>query len=939
MRKRFCFSVIGVFIIVGCSSISNENESIYIVKDGKSDTVIITRADTDTEMRVAKELQRYIKRISSSELPILSYRTLPLDKRQIIISSRLYPEFAPEAAKITDQGFAIKALQGGNVVIAANGEKGLWNGCYYFLKKYCGVRWFFPGELGTVIPCLQTLKIPKMEDIQNPDFKERFTAFGSATDKAWRRCNLLGSEMKCFGGHSFCLHVPAEKYFKEHPEYYALVKGVRKRPEYLDNSKARNWGEWQLCTSNPEVVNIVAASVCKIFKEKPDVRVADISPNDGDGWCECADCKALDKKPGVLSDRIMRFANEVAEKVAEKYPDHYLRILAYQEYIKPPENMKIHPNIIVLYAYSAADSYRKNFNDEQLSFIKGWAECAKNIWIYEYFVSECWSHFTPRIIPHAIDRELKYFKTLSVVNGYEPQFTNDWAVNGINYYVASQLLWDSSLDVDNVIDDYCEKLFEQSAKEMKEYFACFENAWAKGMGQAGAPGWMSHFPDRKALEIYNDDMLAYASVRIEAAMAKANSDTVRKRIAMFNTALTFTKNHVAILKVFEKLRETGITIDDYGIKPSAGNIADPEKIKKLLVDASGAIEIQLGFLDSQKNSLTIGYEWAHDPGTRPMRYIPIKKRQLSLIKRYISMYSSDSDNCMLPDIWEFRIDRENKGISAKWFENEWPESETDNLSILTFWNKQKDAYKNYEGVGWYRTEIKIPSSFEGRRIIISFGGVDAEARVYINGKLAGHHPYSKSGNSWRENFEFDISGLVKVGETNEITVWVDGHGQMGGIWQPVVLYSLVSEIVGNGTFDAGMNSWAWHPGAGKAVSRPEIVPSGKGGGNCIMFGTPGQVTQKIYLKPHSKYKISGWIKTENMTKGAVADIYLAPSPGVMLFSMDKNSDWIKFEKYFDTDRFDALLTLRLIGGAGSAYFDQIKIQPIDENMKDGAEKK
>ena len=85
----------------------------------------------------------------------------------------------------------------------------------------------------------------------------------------------MGWVPKMWFGHSVGAHFPPKEYFPTHPEYYALVGGVRK-PQ-------------QLCTSNKEMQKVL---VEKIIHAKADV--VSISPADGSGFCECENCRALD---------------------------------------------------------------------------------------------------------------------------------------------------------------------------------------------------------------------------------------------------------------------------------------------------------------------------------------------------------------------------------------------------------------------------------------------------------------------------------------------------------------------------------------------------------------------------------------------------------------------------------------------------------------------
>ncbi|MBI4977742.1 MAG: beta-glucuronidase [Spirochaetes bacterium] len=67
---------------------------------------------------------------------------------------------------------------------------------------------------------------------------------------------------------------------------------------------------------------------------------------------------------------------------------------------------------------------------------------------------------------------------------------------------------------------------------------------------------------------------------------------------------------------------------------------------------------------------------------------------------------------------------------------------------------------------WYHRKIDIPSTWNGKRTLIHFGGVDYECEAFIDGKSAGIH-YGGT-----VSFSFDITGLVKAGASHSLVVAV-----------------------------------------------------------------------------------------------------------------------------------------------------------------------
>jgi beta-galactosidase/beta-glucuronidase len=67
---------------------------------------------------------------------------------------------------------------------------------------------------------------------------------------------------------------------------------------------------------------------------------------------------------------------------------------------------------------------------------------------------------------------------------------------------------------------------------------------------------------------------------------------------------------------------------------------------------------------------------------------------------------------------------------------------------------------------WYRRTFTVPDGWQGKRLLLHFGAVDWEARVWVNGRYAGSHTGGFCP------FSFDITDLVAEGEnTLTVSVW------------------------------------------------------------------------------------------------------------------------------------------------------------------------
>ncbi|MDD6888763.1 MAG: glycoside hydrolase family 2 TIM barrel-domain containing protein [Bacteroidales bacterium] len=83
--------------------------------------------------------------------------------------------------------------------------------------------------------------------------------------------------------------------------------------------------------------------------------------------------------------------------------------------------------------------------------------------------------------------------------------------------------------------------------------------------------------------------------------------------------------------------------------------------------------------------------------------------------------------------------------------------------------------KGDEQCYWYRRTVTIPDAMKGQRLLLHFGAVDWEAKVYVNGIEVGSHT------GGYDPFTFDITDAVKAGQADqELAVYIyDNTGVQG----------------------------------------------------------------------------------------------------------------------------------------------------------------
>ena len=151
----------------------------------------------------------------------------------------------------------------------------------------------------------------------------------------------------------------------------------------------------------------------------------------------------------------------------------------------------------------------------------------------------------------------------------------------------------------------------------------------------------------------------------------------------------------------------------------------------------------------------------------------------------------------LSNEWKFLIDVQNIGEKEKWFSENSIWNNASKAKVPGAWDLMEEGMWQYEGVGWYQTNIKAENFTAGKRNEIIFNRVMFHSKVWLNGEylgenLGGYLPFS-----------FNLSEKLKQGRENSLVVrvdnkyrieWLPASGQVewvqyGGILDPVELIS------------------------------------------------------------------------------------------------------------------------------------------------------
>ena len=581
-----------------------------IVYGGKPRAIVVVAENPMRPAHVAaKEFMYYVKKMTGVDLPIVVDAVVPKlswsPRRVLIGESELTREYGLKNSDFKVQEYLIQTRGQDLILMGRDAEEyglisyeknGLWpaaakrrrrqHPCFVpmgslyavdtFLEKYCGVRWYLPGEVGEVCPQHEKLVFTNLNLRTKPwtryrwssrlSYREPFHFYGSREqDKLvkvpsrdmilWMlRVKMGGSRFAC--NHSFTSYY--RRFGKQHPKWWKEGKPSRKwpHPDYI----------------NPELIKQAAQDALDYFAGKyPEGKYPDgsgimtagdyfaVMPLDGRRgliWSPEAE-KMRNRDPAVqsgfscgwASDYVFTVADAVARIVGKRYPDKWITCCAYAPYFFPPVTPKIlAPNLAVMqcgFLNSATDPESWRLYADNL---KAWSRRTKELYVWEYYLKQWFAKFRafPVVFPHQVARGIRHMKSAGVRGMFfeasaAPAKKGPWsdatlanpAEDLLNHYVTWKYLCDDSQDIDALLDEHYRLFYGPAAQPMKTFFQKTEAAWhlplkAKGKTDANRRYWEIMCPP-KALKEYSELM--------KKASALAAAEPFASRVRLMNEAV------------------------------------------------------------------------------------------------------------------------------------------------------------------------------------------------------------------------------------------------------------------------------------------------------------------------------------------------------------------------------------------------------------------
>lgn len=533
MRHVPFFILLLTFICLASFSCVEATARIYnVFSRGKSDyAIVVSKEASESEKYAASELQKYIKEIGNVFIPIVGCDEWKKGRRIIVgynkDSKACLRKLKQPAA--SDESFFYKN-KCGDIVLVGGEERGTMYAVFSFLENELGCRWYTKNC--TVLPVRERYSFKKLSHKEVPAFFKRNIIYSEINDPTFRaHCrinerlitepktpvNQKGGRYVFLAPHTFSFILPVNKYYKDHPEYYALVNGKRVKEQT------------QPCFSNPDVLRICIDEVRTIMKEHPEFDIVELSALDNRNQCKCLECMRIIDSLGNYTDLVLNFVNQVADSVREEFPERKLEYLAYSITRTPPCSIKPRDNVIIRicnhrvchihgFANCESDESKQFYND-----VVEWKKITNNLCCWEYATNFTWYNI-PFPNFYALQDNLALYSKLGLKGAFVQG--NNYSYNGefqaLRIYVLTKLLWNPDCDLNAIVDDFINGYYGSSAKYIRQYFDLIHSYIRDDTH-------LTPFSDYSEI-YYTEEMIAKARALFNKAKEVADNDEILKRV-------------------------------------------------------------------------------------------------------------------------------------------------------------------------------------------------------------------------------------------------------------------------------------------------------------------------------------------------------------------------------------------------------------------------
>ena len=500
-----------------------------------ADNVEVVVSDKAKEKRLAtwfaaEEMTNFLSRALGKHIPLVHDST-PGKTSIFLGENKCGNNFGLNTADLPRDAFTILATNGCVFIAGRDGggfipdrrkptvniERGTLNGVYEFLERYVGCRFYFPGELGEIVPRCGLILVPEGNLTVKPDYTVRWSTASLGDwpeefpkSRIGRDSVLFMLRLRCQSRGIPCCHGQfhsgfCKRFGKSHPEYFRLTeKGVRHIGDLEKDKVPDVWRCTSVCNSSgiwdeiyadaksyfrgegPEVRGMVVQRGDNGFKWGAQARYReyyDIMPNDGMHKCFCEKCRTAYAKAAdpsnYANELIWGRVAEIGNRLKAEGIKGTLTMMSYVPYRNVPD-IDIPDNVAVMVC-TGGPWMRGSAYEQSMKTMRRWTEKLNGkVWLWHntgrYGAMVARSVDVPSPTPRTFG---KHYKEIApwVFGAYCSNNSPRFLYSALNYYVFYKVAWDNATDVDALVDEYNRLMFGPAAEPMGRFLDLLEKKW------------------------------------------------------------------------------------------------------------------------------------------------------------------------------------------------------------------------------------------------------------------------------------------------------------------------------------------------------------------------------------------------------------------------------------------------------------------------------
>lgn len=463
--------------------ITDPTTDTYVVKNGISPYKILIPENASAQLQfAATDFQFFFKEATGVELEIT---TKAEDLRGKYFS--IGPTAIMKASSITNSynelgmdGYRVQTY-GDAIVMIGENDKSSSFAIYGYLAKQFGLE-IYADDVYRIYPTTEA----KLLDLDWTDLPDIPVRNGGVGEKSWYGTMEYMTRMKFrnmeefwgLRGHTFFTILPPSEYLEEHPDWY-------------DDAES----PLEICKTNEEMKAQFIENLKQIILDKPDHRFFMLGHEDGGPMCKCNNCQAVrDQYGGSNSALEVLFLNDVVRSInewaAEECPERTLEfcMFAYTTTEAPPTTYDQATN-----TYSPINNAQELMLEHNLgvqiapigtpvsvaymdqsytaAIFGGWAALTDSFYLWGY-CCPFGNYLAPFDCFGAYAQNYQDYVELGAKYVFDQGFCGSYSHNFVDLrdYLASKLMWDTTLDEMELIQDFMKHYYGPGWEYIYEFF-------------------------------------------------------------------------------------------------------------------------------------------------------------------------------------------------------------------------------------------------------------------------------------------------------------------------------------------------------------------------------------------------------------------------------------------------------------------------------------